>query len=296
MQALNWDDARILLAVARTGRLVAAARSLALDHTTVARRLTALEQALGTRLVERSPRGTALTAAGAAFVLRAERAEAELLAAAAEFGDTDARAAGSVRLATPEAFGTCLLAPAAARLHARHPDLYLELMPETQLVRLANRDADVAIALNRPAGGPVVARRLIEYRIGLYAAQAYLDNHQPVVNLADLAGHPFAWYIDEKIDLPELRFLSQVSSEARAVFRSTSTVAQHAAVAGGLGLGMLHAFAAERDKRLVRVLADEIEIRRTYWLVVHENLQRLPRIRAVIDFVDEVVGEHRGLF
>lgn len=290
MPTLNWDDLRLFLTVARSGRLIAAGRALGIDHTTVARRVVALETALGTRLLDRTPRGTSLTASGTALLDHAERIEAEILAASGEIGEGDARVSGAVRLATPEAFGTYLVAPNVRHLHERHPDLSLELMPESQLVRLANREADIAVMLNRPPRGPIVARKLADYGIGLYASRSYLDGTGPIEDAAELVRHPFASYIEDRLDLPELRFLNEVSADARPVFRSTSITAQQAAVAGGLGLGLLHIFAACQDERLVRLLPRQVEVRRTYWLAFHESQQRLPRIRAVIDFLNERAG------
>ncbi|MFC3172630.1 LysR family transcriptional regulator [Novosphingobium bradum] len=295
MTPLDWDDLRLFLAIARAGRLVGAGRALGLDHTTVARRLGALEGAVGARLFERNPRGVTLTDAGHLLVDHAERIEGEVAAAANHLSGTDARVSGAVRLATPEAFGTWLVAPEVHRLHAAHPELRLELAPEPQLVSLAKREADVAVLLNRPQAGPIIARRLTEYRLGLYAARRYVETAGPIT-AERLSDHPFAGYIDDRIDAPELRFLGEVAADARPVFRSTSIAAQHAAVAGGLGLGVLHVFAADADPALVRLLPDQIEIRRAYWLAIHADQQRLPRVRAVVDFLDAVVNEARERF
>lgn len=295
MSTLDWDDLRLFLAVARAGRMAGAGRRLGMDHSTVARRLTRLEALVGSRLLDRGPRGVQLTEAGQKLVDHAERIEGEVIAATATLGGSDARISGAVRLATPEAFGTYLVAPYAHRLHQTHPDLRLELAPEPQLVSLANRDADVAILLHRPTSGPIVARHLIDYRLGLYASRSYLDAHGPI-SADRLSDHPFAWYIDARIDIPELRFLSEVSADAVPVFRSTSIAAQHAAVAGGLGLGVLHLFAAEDDPNLVRLLPETVEIRRSYWLAIHADQQRLPRVRAVVDFLHAIVDEARPRF
>lgn len=295
MSTLNWDDLRLFLAVARAGRLIGAARVLGLDHSTVARRLTALEAAVGTRLFDRTPRGVDLTEAGLALVDHAERIEGEVGAASAMLGGGDGRISGVVRLSTPEAFGTYLVAPYVHQLHTAHPDLRLELSPEPQFVSLANREADVAILLNRPKAGPIVARHLADYRLGLYASRTYLEANGPIL-AGRLSDHPFAGYIDARIDMPELRFLDEVSPDARPVFRSTSIAAQHAAVAAGLGLGVLHVFAADSDPRLVRVLSDTVEVQRSYWVAFHVDQQRLPRVRALVDFLDSVIAIARPHF
>jgi len=294
MQSLNWDDIRVFLAVARAGRLQAAGRLLALDHSTVARRMGSLEAAIGARLIDRSPRGIVLTHAGDVLRDHAERMEIEMIGASAAVGADTGTVAGSVRLATPEAFGTYLVAPNVHLLHARHPTIELELAPESRSVSLSRREADIAIGLTRPPRGRLVARRLIDYRLGLYAARDYLDQHAAIDTVEAVKAHPLVWYIDELIDIPELRYFDQIVSDAPTVFRSSSIAAQQAAVANGLGLGVLHVFAAEQDSRLRRVLP-ELEVTRSYWLLMHADQQRLPRIRAVVDFLDDVVriNQHR---
>lgn len=295
MQALNWDDLRLFLAVAREGRLLAAARRLALDHSTVGRRISALESDMGQRLFDRSTRGMIQTEAGSRLLAYAERIEAELLGAQAALGGGEDAVVGSVRLATPEAFGTYLVAPNVAMLRARHPGVQLELAPENRTVSLSKREADIAITLHRPKRGRMVARKLIDYRLGIYASRAYLDTHAPVQQAQDLRDHAWVWYIDELIDLPELRYIDQIKGDARSVFRSSSIVAQQAAVAGGVGLGVLHDFAARQDPRLVRILP-EIMATRTYWLLLATDMQKLPRIRAVLDFLDQLVADYRPQF
>lgn len=296
MSRLNWDDLRVFIAVARQGRFVAAGRILGMDQSSVARRITQLEEDIGARLMDRSPKGVTLTDAGIALMGHAERIEAEFLNASSDLIERDKHVLGVTRLATPEAFGTYLAAPNVFRLYQQHPDLCLELTPESQRVQLANRDADLAVMLNRPPKGPIIARKLVDYRIGLYASRQYLDRVGKIADMQAVAAHPFASYIDERIDIPELRYLREVSAEASTLFRSTSITAQHEAIAGGLGLGMLHVFAADKDPRLIRILPQEVEIRRTYWLAIHEGVQRLPRVRAVVDFLDDLVHRHRADF
>jgi DNA-binding transcriptional LysR family regulator len=291
----DWDDLRLFLMVSRVGSLIAAGRRLGVDHATVSRRLSRLEQKIGTRLFDRSPRGVLLTDAGTMLVGHAERIEAEVTAATTDIGERDTAVSGIVRLATPEAFGAFLVAPNAHRLHARHPALQLELAPESRTVSLSKREADIAIGLHQPRRGRLIARRLIDYRLGLYASREYLDRHGPIEASSMLSSHPLVWYIDELIDIPELRYFDQIAAGAPTVFRSSSIAAQQAAVAAGLGLGVLHVFAAGQDARLVRVLA-EVEITRSYWLVLHADQQRLPRVRAVIDFLEEIVEANRTLF
>jgi DNA-binding transcriptional LysR family regulator len=294
MPISNWDDLRFFLAVARAGGLVSAARRLGVDQTTVARRISALEADFGARLIDRSPRGVSLTGQGAALLVHAEGMEAEALSADERLGQVSQGVSGVVRLATPEVFGASLVAPAAAKLRALHPNLQLELVPASRSVNLSRREADIAIGLSRPAQGRLVSRKLADYRLGLFASLDYLDREGAPASIEDLRERPLVWYIDEMLDLPELRYLDQIADGLQTVFRSTSVAAQHEAVASGLGLGVLHIFSASRDPRLVRVLGGQIALQRTYWLTLHGDSQRIARVRAVIEFLDGIVAEARG--
>jgi DNA-binding transcriptional LysR family regulator len=293
---LNWDDLRLFLAASRDRSFVAAGRRMQIDQTTVARRLAALEATIGSSLFHRSPRGITLTEAGVSLVIHAEKIEAEVMVASARLEEREGEITGTVRLATPEAFGTFLVAPNATTLHTRHPDLQLELVPESRAVSLSLREADLAVVLNRPPRGRLVARKLTDYRLGLYGAGDYIAAHPAIDDLNAARAHPFVWYIDEMIDIPELRYFDQIVAGSATAFRSSSIAAQHEAVANGLGLGILHAFAADADRRLVRVLPQTVQVARSYWLVVHKEQQRLPRVRAVIDFIIDVVTRNRRRF
>lgn len=291
----NWDDLYLFLIVARHGRFIAAGRATGLDHTTIARRIGALETTLKVRLLDRSPRGVTLTAAGLALLPYAERIEAEMQGACARLEPQGVSLTGVVRLATPEGFGTAIVAPAMTDFHRRHPDLHIELTPEPWPISLTNHEADIAIVLNRPPKGRVFARRLVDFRLGLYAAPAYLAGHAPLLARADLQGHAMVWYIDDRIGDGEHAPLSEVLPKARVAFRSSSLAAQMVAANSGLGVALLPTYIGDAEAGLVRVLG-EVEMRRSYWLVFHADHQHQPRLRAVVDFIDELVEAARGRF
>ncbi|AIT79842.1 LysR family transcriptional regulator [Novosphingobium pentaromativorans] len=289
---LNSDLLLTFLQVVRRGNALAAARAMGVDHSTVIRRLTQLEAALDTRLFDRSPRGLAPTAAALALVTGAEKVEAAIMAATDDVVGRDGDISGTVRLATPEIFGTFLVAPNIAGIAERHPRLVLELSPESRSISLSKREADIAITLRRPPRGRLIARKLTDFRLGLYASRSYLEQHPTIETLKDVESHGFVSYIDELVASPEMVALDYVVPDARVVFRSSSSIAQHLAVTAGLGLGILHVLASEKDDRLVRILVDEVEVVRSYWLVVHSDLSRLPRVRAVMDFLEELIVDH----
>lgn len=293
MSVLNSEDLRLFLVVLREGNMLAAARRMGVDHSTVARRLTALETMLGARLFDRSPRGVAATPAAFALVPHAERIERELLAAAASVGGADRDVEGVVRIATPEAFASHLLAPHVGMLKSRHPRLLLELATENRAASLSRREADLAVTLRAPPRGRLVARRLMDYRLGLYASDAYLAENGLPGTRQDLSRHAFVSYIEELAGFPEMIALDQILPGAPIVFRASSSAAQQMAVGAGVGIGMLHAFAAARDHRLVPVLPNLLFATRSYWLVMHADLQRLPRIRAVSAFLDDMLDDGR---
>ena len=293
---LTSDQLLVFLAVIREGNTVRAARRLRLDHSTVSRRLAALEEALGTRLFDRSPRGLAPTDAANALISHAERVESELLRAASSVGRRDTQISGTVRLATPEIFGTYLVAPNIAKLRERHPDLTLELAPETRSISLSKREADIAISVRRPPRGRLITRKLVDYRLGLYASPEYLERSPDIRSRADLDAHAFVSYVDELVDFPELLALNQAKVGGKMVFRSSSSAAQQAAVGAGVGIGMLHLLAGQRDPNIERVLGHEIEELRTYWLIIHADLQKVPRVRAVIDFLNDLVHRMQDHF
>lgn len=293
---LSSEDLRLFLAVMREGNMLAAARRVGVDHSTVARRITQLEHTLGARLFDRSPRGVTPTASAYALAGPAERVESELLAAMGSVAGADSAIEGTVRLSTPEAFASHFIAPHVAALRTLHPALTLELATESRVASLSRREADMAVMLKPPPKGRLVTRKLVDYRLGLYASREYLARHPMPATREDLTRHAFVSYIEELAGFPEMIALDQILSDATIAFRSSSSAAQHAAVVAGTGLGVLHLFVASEDERLVRVLPGEVEVWRSYWLVMPADMQRLPRIRAVVDFIDGITAPMRDRF
>ncbi|MEX1147017.1 MAG: LysR family transcriptional regulator [Sphingomonadales bacterium] len=285
----NWDDIRYFLELARKGRLVAAARRLQVDHTTVSRRIAHLEQAVDARLFDKSPQGYQLTEAGRRLMVYAEAMETQSMAVYKDISGKDAQLTGTVRLATTEAVGSQLIARHLADFRTRHPGIELELVAETRRLSLSKREADIAIALSRPDSGRLIAWKLADYSLRLYGAPAYLDAHPPIRTPDDLAGHDFIGYIDDLLQMPELRFWESLVREPNLVFRSTNVMAQHNACADGVGLALLHSFMAKDDSRIRPVLAGDVEVVRGLWLVVHEDLRHVARVSAVCQYLTELM-------
>lgn len=295
MERFDWDDLRFFLAVARSGRLTAAARRLGADHATVSRRITSLEESLKAKLFERRPQGYALTGHGEQLLAKAESMETEALAIQSEIGGADMALSGTVRIGAPDGFGASFLAPRLSSLAKAYPGLELQLIAMPRLLSLSKREADVAITLAPPKEGKVVARKLCDYRLGLYASRDYLDSMPPITTPEDLFAHRIIGYIDDLIFTPELDYLDEVAKGLRAQIQSSSVLAQMNAVAAGAGIGVIHHFMVPSEPRLVPVLPETVSITRSFWLLFHADLKEVARVRAIVDFIVREAKASRSL-
>ncbi|WP_417320350.1 LysR family transcriptional regulator [Emcibacter sp.] len=291
----NWNDLKYFLELSRRGKLVEAARRLHVDHTTVSRRITALEESLNARLFDKSPRGYQLTDAGLRLLPLAEQMEAQSTSLYQSISGKDASFSGTVRLAVPEAVGINVIAPAMDTFRQKYPDIELELVAETRQTSLSKREADIAMTLARPTSGRLVAWKVSDYRLRLYGAPSYLANHPPIKTGEDLSGHDFIGYIDDLIQMPELRFMEELFRNPHIVFRSTNVMAQYRAALKGVGLAMVHCFMVGQDTGLQPILPKKIFVERQYWLMVHEDLRKVTRVDAVCGFLTDLFRAKQSL-
>ena len=295
-QARNWDDLRFFLAVARTGTLTAAAARTGTEHTTVARRIQALEEGLGSRLFHRSNQGYALTAAGEGLLASAEAMESAFVSATAS-ADRDGRTvAGTVRIGAPDGFGSVFLAPRMHRLARRHPGLEIEIVATARIFSLSKREADIVVSLSSSAQARVVTRRLTDYRLFVYAAPAYLAGAPPIRAVSDLGGHSFVGYIEDMLFSRELNYLDVIGPDASARLRSTNLLAQVHATLAGAGLCILPAFIASAHPGLVAVLPEHVSLTRAFHMHIHEDHRQAAHIREAAAFIAGEVEAARALF
>ena len=292
---LDWDHLRVFLAVARAGQMLAAARQLGLDHATVGRRLGALEAGLGTKLLERRTTGCELTPAGERLLGHAERIETEMLQAQSAIGNVDLALAGTVRIGAPDGFGTYFLAPRLGVLADRNPGLTIQLAPLPRSFSLPKREVDIAVTLQRPSEGRLIARKLTDYSLGIYAARDYLDRTGPIGHLTALTGRVLVTYVPDLVYSPALDYFEAFRELDARRLECASVVGQMEAVRAGAGVGILHDYAARRHPELVRLLPEH-SYRRSYWLVTHADIHDLRRIKEVEGFIVDAVREARGLF
>lgn len=292
---MNWDDVRIFLAVARAGQILGAARRLGLNHATVSRRVASLEEAMKAKLFRRLTTGSELTPAGESLLATAERMEADMIAARAAIDGEGDEVSGTVRIGAPDGFGVAFLAPRLGELTARHPQLAIQLVPVPRSFSLSRREADIAITVERPSEGRLVAGKLVDYSLQLYAARAYMEANGLPQTLADLPKHRLVGYVPDLLASASLDYAAEISPGWKASIAVSSALGQVEAVRAGAGIGILHTFIARAAPDLVPVPVAPV-IRRAYWLVYHESVRPLRRIQTVSAFIRAIVDGERAIF
>ncbi|WP_455922419.1 LysR family transcriptional regulator [Pseudomonas putida] len=289
LAALNWDDLKFFLEVARTRKASNAAKRLGVDYTTVSRRIASLESGLGTLLFEKSrTTGFILTAEGQRLLGYAESIESTLHMACEQVSGSSVALSGHIRMGCTEGFGSFFITPQLSHFVDTYPAISVDILPLPHFISLSKREADIVIALERPEHGPYVCCKLCDYRLQLYATQEYLDRHPPIRSGRDLAEHRFISYVDDLAFSSELLYLANLLPNASASLRSTSVIAQYVAARQGRGMAILPCFLAAQASDLVPVLAGEISVTRQFWMYCREDLRKLKRINLLWDYIREV--------
>lgn len=279
---MDWEDVRVFLALAEQGSLSAAARRLDVDHTTVARRLAALEATLGVRLADRLPRAVSLTEAGRRFAARAAGMRDEAFALQRLARGLDAAEGGAVRVSAPPVFARVVVAPRLGELRRRHPGIVLDLIADQAFADLDRSEADLALRLSRPEPRGLIGRKLGEMRFGVYAAPDYLERPP--------AAWEFVAHDRMPPELPQEAWLEEFRDGRPVTFRSNDNGILAAAARAGVGVALLPRYLAEAEPGLVALNPGRPLPSREIWLAVHDDVRRAPRVRAVIDFLAEAVA------
>lgn len=272
-EALDWEDLRHVFALARHGTLSATARALGVNHATVARRVAALEGALGRVLFDRRADGYALTADGEALAEAARPMEAAALAALSRL-DHGAGLSGVVRVTTTRALADCVVAPRLGALAGAHPGIEIELLTGSRAFSLARREADIALRLGRPADSALRGRKLAEVGHAFYAAETWRGR---------AAEAPLIGFDPDSRGVPEAAWLEKFAGRRRFALRSDSWTAQAAACAAGLGVALLPTYVAALFPTLAPVEIGAAPPLAELWLLVRPDLAAVPRVRAVAD-------------
>lgn len=283
----DWNDLKAFLAVAETGSTLSAAQALRVSQTTVARRIAALEEATGVNLFERRQAGYALTPVGDAMLASAiaVRDAADRFGEAAGARSRDA--GGTVSLTTMEIFAVTILPPILRDLRAAHPGIHIHLDTADEPRDLAAGAADIAIRSSKqPTGGGLVGRRIADNPWTVYCSRDYADLHGIPHSREELATHPFiggGGYVWE----PYQAWLRQYRLEDSVVMKYDTGTGLLAGVRSGMGLTILPAFIADHEPDLIRCIPPKNEDTTGLWLLTHERLRHVPRVRIVLDFLAE---------
>ena len=289
----DWSDLKVLLAVARQGSVAGAARSLGVDHSTVSRRLAALEEVFGAKLLMRSGREFSWTAEGRTVLAAAETVESAILDAARNLRSARLEAEGTVRVSVPPGFVPPMM-PMLTSARVRHPLLDIQLLGDFRRADLARGEADIAIRMARPEESDLVGRKAFECGWCAYASSSYLESQGCPAALDDLRGHRLVLYVESMHNVPPLRWMETYRDSATRVTRVDNLDIVAGVLLTGSGIGLLPSFIAERNEGLVRVFPEPV-ISNTGWLVYHNALRETARIRAVIDVLVEFFESERAL-
>jgi DNA-binding transcriptional LysR family regulator len=284
--ALDWDGLRYFLELARQGTLSGAARALAVEHSTVARRVAALERSIGVRLFDRLPKSWVLTPEGEELLLHARRVEDEAHA----FGRASlgvSALVGIVRLSAPPAFTSHFLVPRLAALRRQWPAIRLDITGEVREANLFRREADLALRLSRPEEPGLATRPLAEMGFGLYGS-------------AEWAALPaeqweFVGYDDSLSQALQQQWLSKFAGSRPFALRSNDLATLYQACRAGLGVAALPHFLARGDTALQPMPGVDCPVKRGMWLVLHPDVRRSPRVKAVAEGLTELLREHAAL-
>jgi DNA-binding transcriptional LysR family regulator len=286
--ALDWEDVRYFVALARYGTLSATARQLRVNHATVARRVTCLETLLGRPLFDRRADGYALTAEGKAVLDEARSMDEAALSVLRRL-DAGTELSGLVRLSVGRVLAERFLIDRLRTFHKRYPAIDLEVIGGSRVVRLARREADVALRYGSPKDSELVARRVARITFGFYASPDYRDR----LKAGDAP--TFIGFDEESDFIAEAAWLSRRFGDRRFSFRTTSQTTQAVAARAGYGVALLPRYVAADDRGLVQVSLGERLPERDVWLLIRRDLTKVPRVRAVADYLIDVFRRDRRL-
>jgi DNA-binding transcriptional LysR family regulator len=293
LRQVRADDFRYLSAVARTGTRRSAALDLGVDHTTVSRRIHALEKILGVRLIERGAVGWELTDIGRTVADRARAIEETLQEAVeAAVGDSGSTLRGRVRVTAPDGFGSLIVAPALARLRMHHRHLSVELLTATRQMNLQQSGFDVAIAVGATVNSRLVCETICTYSMGIYATTEYLEQYGAPSSVDQVREHPIIFFVDSLLQVGDLD-LERHLPGATASFMSTNIFAHVEATRAGGGIGLLPAFMANQHPELVRLLPKEVDVHLTFSLAARRESLTNPTVRAVRDAIHAEAARRR---
>ncbi|KTR48111.1 LysR family transcriptional regulator [Pantoea ananatis] len=287
---MNWDDVRFFLALARHKTLRGASKSLNVDQATVGRRIAAFESALGSRLFIRTPRAFTLSECGEQVMAEASAMESAMQVMRRKAACGDNLPAGNVRIATTDTLASAFVMPAIERLREHYPDITVTLLTGLEFADISYRSADIAIRGARPDSEELIVKRLATIQMGLYASQRYFDRLSEPNEDSGLTNHQLVMFPAELVPRHRQNLCGFAVNSQQVVLECNTQLLMEAAIKRGIGIGLLSTFLAGRDPQLIPIFPDKrdpVDI----WLVLHPDLQKVARIRAVITALEQCFME-----
>ncbi len=293
--ATNWDDFRLVKAIADAGTLVGAADILGINHSTVFRRLGTLEDQLKARLFERSRTAYAATAAGEEMIALARRMGEDITDFERKAAGRDITPAGDLRVTTNDTLLVYLLPPVIAGFVGLCPDIRLEMLIGNASLNLAKRDADIAIRATDEPPETLVGRRIATIAWGHYAPKAFLESGGRTDDLSAATGLRWVGYGDNLAALPVTQWLNERVGAHHVIYRVNTVLGLAEAVAAGIGQGLLPCFIGDSIAGIQRIGAPMPELGRGLWILTHPDLRHAARVRAFMDYTSAELMKRRKL-
>ncbi len=282
----------VLLAVGRSGRYVTAAEELGINHTTISRRIAALEHAMGGRVLTRVTGGWELTDLGREALTAAEAVEAAVRSLGSAAGERTLE--GVVRISATDGFSAYLAAPSAARVQRRHPRLAVDIIAATRRASTQRTGLDIEVVVGKPQVHRAEAIELGDYCLRLYASRDYLAERGTPTTIAELARYPLVYFIESILQVDDLDLAPAFAPAMHRSVSSTNVFVHVEATRAAAGIGLLPSFMADRHPDLLRVLPDEVRVQLTYWLVIRPETLRRPEVAAVVEALRATVRDRRA--
>jgi DNA-binding transcriptional LysR family regulator len=292
---LDWNDLRYFLAVARNGSMLAAARALNVNQSTVQRRLAVLEEGVGGKLIERHPTGYRLTDLGQKMLSHAEGVENAVAAFERAVKSSETELAGTVRVTCAESEMYRLLGAPLERFRDKYAGLRVELVITDKFVDLAKGEADIALRGGIVRDNVLIGRKIADVPWNVYASRAYVERCGKPACPEDIARHATIAYVGRLGEIAPARWFRSWAPESSVVAQSDSVLGALPAVKSGIGLALLPQHLASVEGDLVQVLALPPELAEPITLLVHPDLRNTPRVRALFDFLVGEIGYLRQL-
>ncbi|KVM68846.1 LysR family transcriptional regulator [Burkholderia gladioli] len=290
-QKPSWDDLRIVKAIADHGSIVAAAAALGLNHSTISRRLAAVEQALGTVLFDRRRNAYATTAAGSEVVALASRIELDVLSLVRRVSGHVHSHKGILRVTTSDALVLDFVTPIIADFRARHPGVQIEMRVGNKALNLARGDSDIAFRATLTPPENLLGRKVATVAWAIYGRR--LDHVGEPLEVEALYQRQWVSYGKELAGLKAFDYVNARVPREQVVFRSDSVAGVVAAIHAGLGIGFLPCMHGDLVSGLVRISPVIPEVHDELWLLTHPDIRKSGRVSAFMRHCADAILRQR---